>query len=136
MFLIGQSASSRVEKIRFIADYPETFNRLYVCWREIMKNNNGYNYKNLKFLNCSRCEKCRRTMLAIYFLGKENNYKEIFDWNYFHKNIHHFIGYALANKKRKIYYEDIVNLMRQKGFSPSLFDRFWQLGLTLYYFVK
>lgn len=134
--LIGQADSSRVDKIRYIAEFPETYSRLYVCWKEILKNN--YNAKNLDtpLLNCSRCEKCRRTMIAIYLLGKENEYRNIFDWDYFHKHVHFMIGYALANKNKKTYYVDLVGFMKQSGFNISLLDRFYQFCLTLYYKIR
>lgn len=131
--MVGQAAFSRVDKTRYIAEYPETYNRLYVCWKEIMKNNYGINRSNINYMNCSRCEKCLRTMLTLHLLNKETQYKDVFDWSYFHKRYHHFIGYALANKQKKSFYEDIVKLMKQTRFRPSLIDRIWQLGLTLYH---
>ena len=134
--LIGQAAFSRVDKTKFIADFPETYSRLYVCWREILKNNYNDNRSNVEVLNCGRCEKCRRTMLSLHFLNKEEQYKDIFDWDYFHKRYHFAVGYALANRKRKAYYEDVVELMKQSGYKPSLVDRFWQLGLNIYYFFR
>lgn len=75
-------------------------------------------------------------MFTIYLLGKEEQYKEIFDWEYFHKHFHFSAGYALANRKRKSYYDDIVKLMKQKDYNPTVLDRVWQLGLTLYYKFK
>ena len=134
--LIGQAAFSRVDKTKFIAAFPETYSRLYVCWREILKNNYNDNRSNVEVLNCGRCEKCRRTMLSLHFLNKEEQYKDIFDWDYFHKRYHFAVGYALANRKRKVYYEDVVELMKQSGYKPSLVDRFWQLGLSIYYFFR
>lgn len=51
---VGADAT-RLKKISFIAKYPIVLNTLRVCWR---------NPKN-KY-NCGECEKCLRTMVALY----------------------------------------------------------------------
>lgn len=48
----------RLDKLRFIADYPLAMKSLRVCWK-----NTGEAY------NCCRCEKCLRTMLNLQALG-------------------------------------------------------------------
>jgi hypothetical protein len=71
------AAYSRVEKIREISDWAVAHQNLRVCTNSDFEQ--GYS-------NCSRCEKCIRTMLPIYALGKmdkfmtfekplENNYE-------------------------------------------------------------
>jgi hypothetical protein len=53
---------TRVEKTAVIARWPETFTQLRVCWAK-----NGLN-------NCSRCEKCIRTMITLDMFGMLSNY--------------------------------------------------------------
>ena len=36
--------------------------------------------------NCSKCSKCRRTMLALDFLGKLSDYREVFNLYYYYKH--------------------------------------------------
>lgn len=54
---------SRLEKIEVIAKWPETYDKLRVCW----ENPNG-----LK--NCCRCNKCLLTMTALDMQGVLGNY--------------------------------------------------------------
>lgn len=63
---------SRLEKVKFISDFDVTYSKLNVCIFED--------------INCSRCEKCRRTMMELYALGRLGKYKSVFDLNYFEKN--------------------------------------------------
>jgi hypothetical protein len=49
---------SRLGKARAVADWPEALDRLLVCYRDP----SGYQ-------NCSRCEKCIRTILSFRMLG-------------------------------------------------------------------
>lgn len=54
----------RSDKLREIADEPVVQKHLRVCW----KNRNEH-------LNCCRCEKCVRTMLALHTCGKLEPYE-------------------------------------------------------------
>jgi hypothetical protein len=54
---------SRVDKIAAIADWPETFTRLRVCWERL----NG-------LTNCCKCNKCISTMIALELTGNLNQY--------------------------------------------------------------
>ena len=63
---------SRLEKIKEIANYKQTYNYLNVCTNSSE--------------NCSKCEKCIRTMLALYAIDKLELYKEVFDIEDFYKH--------------------------------------------------
>lgn len=54
---------SRVDKIAAIADWPETFTRLRVCWERP----NG-------LTNCCQCSKCISTMIALELAGNLSQY--------------------------------------------------------------
>lgn len=56
------AAFTRVEKTVVLARWPETFTRLRVCYAK-----NGLN-------NCSKCEKCIRTMITLDMFGALPNY--------------------------------------------------------------
>jgi hypothetical protein len=55
------AAFSRFEKTRLVADWDFALERIRVC--------NQFKY-SAESLNCSQCEKCIRTMLALVALGK------------------------------------------------------------------
>ena len=51
------SDKTRVEKTKVIAEWPETYDKLRVCWQD-------FGVKN-----CCRCEKCVRTMITLEAAG-------------------------------------------------------------------
>lgn len=65
--------TTRMEKIKFISEYSETYNSLNVCVDD-------------KWENCSKCEKCIRTMTALESIGKLEKYSNVFDLNYYESN--------------------------------------------------
>jgi hypothetical protein len=60
------STHRRVDKVEEIADWDIPQNLLRVCVEG--------NFES-EFWNCSRCEKCVRTMIPLYALGKMERYK-------------------------------------------------------------
>jgi hypothetical protein len=62
--------ASRVEKIAVIAEWPDTYSRLRVCWRTAV-----FNATSGLIENCGRCEKCVRTMLSLELLGAIDRYR-------------------------------------------------------------
>jgi len=64
--LINDGASvSRLQKTAVIAQWPETFSHLRVCWHSI---------PDMGFNNCCRCAKCIRTMVSLSLLGALSKY--------------------------------------------------------------
>ncbi|MCP5382815.1 MAG: hypothetical protein H6912_10670 [Kordiimonadaceae bacterium] len=71
---------SRLDKIKFLTDYDYALNHLHVCIR-------GKDGTGQDEINCSHCEKCYRTMMALELSGclnkcklfdlKKFNYEEI-----------------------------------------------------------
>ena len=119
-FHIGQPNSKRVDKEKFISQYPETYNRLYVCWREVLKNDYNGKWVNTESskINCGTCYKCKRTMLALDILGKKDDYSGVFDWSLYDKQRDALVGFALANnnKKGKEYWTELCQLMEESNF--------------------
>jgi len=60
---IHGSDKSRVDKTVAIANWPETYDKLRVCWEDT----------GVK--NCCRCEKCVRTMITLKAVGVLSRYK-------------------------------------------------------------
>lgn len=97
VFYSTGSEVSRLEKTKFISDFEITYNYLNVCWLEIH--------------NCTRCDKCMRTMMSLYSIGKLNHYSKVFDLEYFLQNKDKYIGYMLfgsTHPEMKKWYTEIL----------------------------
>jgi len=55
---------SRVEKLAALAGWPETYDRLRVCWRPT-----GVQADRPAIANCCACQKCLRTMITLEVIG-------------------------------------------------------------------
>jgi hypothetical protein len=55
--IVHDGMVARMDKLRVLAQHPDVFARLRVCWQ------------NLGGLNCCQCEKCVRTMLGLRAIG-------------------------------------------------------------------
>jgi hypothetical protein len=55
--VVHDSGATRLDKLRLLASHPGALSRLRVCW------------ENLGNYNCGECEKCVRTMIALFGLG-------------------------------------------------------------------
>lgn len=97
------SAESRVEKLMYIAEYPETYTMLNVC--------------NLNDSNCKTCEKCIRTMAGLYSINKLEKYKDVFDIQHFRKHRIKNMAFVLSKSadgtpEGKMY-DEIVEQMKK-----------------------
>ncbi|MBI9043699.1 MAG: hypothetical protein JEZ06_04390 [Anaerolineaceae bacterium] len=93
----------RTEKIKALQNWEIAHNYLRVCAEPL---------SNLELGNCSRCEKCMRTMLPIHALGKSEQFrtfekpirsnKELLWWARKFYPTHGFVGetYQIAKEKR------------------------------------
>jgi hypothetical protein len=62
---------TRVEKTAEVAKDPLALSLLGVC---------GYGRREHQFVNCSRCEKCLRTMVTLDLVGVDRAHASTFDW--------------------------------------------------------
>jgi hypothetical protein len=99
------SEVTRLEKTAYISDFAVTYKYLNVCWYHL------YNCTN-------RCDKCKRTITALYVLGKLEFYNEVFDVKYFYQNIHQYFGYMLfkcITEKKHGYFYEIYQCLIKRG---------------------
>ncbi len=138
-FSIGLPCYTRAEKTRYISNFPETYNRLYVCWKQILKNDyNSYSVnEGSKTINCSSCEKCKRTMLALDILDKKGCYESVFDWSFYDKQRDALIGYAMANKNRqgKVFWKELCKLMTEENFIIPSKAKWYKYKYTFLYML-
>ena len=97
----------RLDKERYLAEQPVTWDYLNVCFRQT--NARG----------CGRCEKCMRTTMGFYAMGKLGNYGKIFDLNNFNRTLPKITGYVLSHRN-KSHYEDIYREMKKNNIKIPL----------------
>ncbi len=103
--------ATRMEKVEFIAHHNETYNWLNVCVR------------HEKATNCSNCEKCIRTMLALDAINELDHYANVFDLKHYQKNKVKFLAGALKwardhdkkNFEKKEEYGEILSYYKKDG---------------------
>ncbi len=119
---IANPEMNRIDKTKFIADNKYVQKYLYVCWKELIANR-WPNSEIAKIkdihLNCSRCDKCKRTMLALDLLGKLELYSSIFDLSYWNKTKNRYIAKVIAQKEKNAFYADLFSLMKEVGYTSS-----------------
>lgn len=108
---------SRLSKLRTVSQYRPSYNHLNVCLKE------GN--------NCGKCEKCVRTLLGIDAIGKLEEYKDVFDIEYYrsHKKWYlQLLLYRIIDKKHD-YFElypyfkkEITLLMRLKTIKYRIYN--------------
>lgn len=120
-FIVADQDKSRVEKTIAIADNPLTQKYLHVCFREIQANNQGkVNLRDVGFRNCTRCSKCQRTLITLDILGVVENYRGIFDVDYFYSVKNSIIEDVLTNKGTNLFKNEIYQLMMDRNYKIPL----------------
>ena len=109
--------ATRMDKLKEIVNFEITEQYLNVCVSEAV--------------NCGKCEKCRRTMMGLYALGKLEKYKAVFDLDYF--NDHRESYFDLVYAKRDEHdWAEIYALMNKNEFTI----RNYLIGTSMRLFVK
>ena len=84
--------TTRMEKVKFIANFKETYNWLNVCV--------GQEWKN----DC-KCHKCIRTMTALESINMLDKYNKVFDLDYYKKNRTYILASMLRNNRNRIQHQ-------------------------------
>jgi len=99
------AAVTRLDKTDYISAFPVTHKYLNVCW------NNLYNCTD-------NCDKCKRTLLGLYALGKIDLYRDVFDLDKFYRNIDQYLKYMLFMWTRETHqgwYGEIYKRLAERG---------------------
>lgn len=123
--IISEADKTRVEKTKFIADNPLVKKHLYVCWKEIFKNEWPHYWEDIKdyadkYRNCTRCNKCMRTCLTLELLGCLDDYKDVFDIPQYYKTRTKYIKRVLTHRNSDSLMKEIYILMQEKNFPIPL----------------
>ena len=114
-FYSANGVMSRCEKIKYIAQFNDTYDNLHVCWHESE--------------NCGKCSKCIRTLVQLDLVGALDKYKESFDVDYYQKNRNKYINYVFINKHKDPSFYEIYLYMKNNGIKmPSAFSiELWRI---------
>lgn len=97
---------SRLEKTRKVANYKPSYKYLNVC--------------TLAVENCSKCEKCTRTLLALDAVNKLDKYKEVFDIEYYKNNKQEYFKTLVTQTAIKnIEYDGVYPLLKKQIKFPA-----------------
>lgn len=110
---------TRFQKTDFIKDSELVQKHLYVCLKEQIKNDDKDApevFNSSKTMNCSRCEKCLRTLLALDILGVLPSFGGIFDINYYYHIKPFFIAKVISQRVKSEYYKDLMYNMKSRSF--------------------
>lgn len=95
------AALSRLEKTKVVSDYMPAYKYLNVCL--------------VKSDNCSRCEKCSRTLLALDILEKLDLFHNMFDIEYYKSHRRkYYVNMYYMYKSDKYDYIELYNGLRDK----------------------
>ena len=108
---------TRTEKTRVISDFEPAYRWLNVC--------------SLQATNCSHCEKCLRTQLTLDVLGKLDRFDRVFKVEEFPQERRDYTCLVLAKKRRSSFCKEIVDLMGEVGYRPTLGFRLYNIGYRL-----
>ncbi|TBR12066.1 MAG: hypothetical protein EPO47_00590 [Rugosibacter sp.] len=94
------AAMTRIGKTELAARLPETRRSLHVCQAAGLH-------------NCSRCEKCYRTMIALDILGLKEAFNAAFDWSDYTllKVSKVYVGGGL----QQIFYKEMISAAQMRG---------------------
>jgi hypothetical protein len=108
-----------VEKTRAVADMPLARKYLDVC---IMEGGN---------INCSKCEKCLRTILTLELLGRLDEFNSRFDLGAYRRGRIGFIARVLTERE-DLFHLEIQDLIRKSGASLPASARILALLLRIW----
>ena len=94
------STMTRVEKTALIRTKPEVMKSLYVC----LSGKPG--------INCCKCEKCVRTMLALEATGGLDNVRFCYDRKIYMKYRTRYYAYMLRHRKNNVFYKEIYEALK------------------------
>lgn len=117
--IVSNPEMTRVAKEKFIFGHPLSQKYLYVCWKEIRTNENPDSiYAQIKdeHLNCTRCDKCLRTLLAVDLLGYIDKYRNSFDVSYYYKVKNQYIAKVIAGRNTNSFYNELYALLKENDY--------------------
>jgi hypothetical protein len=113
------SQYTRVEKTLKVAQIDESYQSLDVCVDGTIRRN----------ANCSRCYKCKRTMLTLDIAGFLDRYAEVFDIGTYRQVREKYIAEVLCSKNP--YMREISDFMKRTGYPVPLRSRIYRYARSI-----
>lgn len=117
--IVANPEMTRVAKEKMIFGSQLVQKYLYVCWKEIIANEKSDSYyakSKDDYLNCTVCDKCLRTLLAIDIMGYIEQYRNIFNLNYYYKIKDSYIARVIAKKNDNSFYWELYCLLKENNY--------------------
>ena len=117
--IVANPEMTRVAKEKMIFGNQLVQKYLYVCWKEIIaneKSDSDYAKSKDDYLNCTVCDKCLRTLLAIDIMGYIEQYRNIFNLNYYYKIKDSYIARVIAKKNDNSFYWELYCLLKENNY--------------------
>jgi|SRR5690625_5012248 len=114
--MIAEASMDRLDKIKYIVDNPDVQKHLYVCLADIYNEKQNRIYNMNGFPNCSECDKCTRTILALEALNKEHLYKERFNLPKFYKVKSDTITWIYQIKNKHLWAKNLHDLLEENKY--------------------
>lgn len=112
------SAHNRVEKVRDLIKYEPAKRYLNVCWQTNENHRNGTN----------DCPKCMRTLLDLDAFGAVDDFKDVFDVEYFHKYQHEFLAeYYRGVIQKDNFALELVPYFKNRHFPFAMKLKAWKI---------
>lgn len=107
------SSLTRLEKTKEVVNFEPSYRYLNVC--------------TATSDNCSRCEKCTRTLLALDVLNALDSYKKVFDIDYYRKNRQDYFVLMVAEAffYNNFYYKELYPYLRKDVNIMTYFRALW-----------
>jgi hypothetical protein len=102
LFSVG-SEYTRVEKTLRVAEIPDSYSTLNVCFSRDSAE------------NCSVCSKCMRTLLTLEIAGLTDLYSASFDLNAYRRSRNKYIRSIFGS--HDLYRREIIQFARERGYS-------------------
>ena len=91
---------TRIGKTEIVARFPEAEKSLHVCQAAGAE-------------NCSQCEKCYRTMIALDILGKKKSFSGVFDWALY--DVGKIETLYIGGGSAQIFYHEMMRVAKDVG---------------------
>ncbi len=93
---------------------------LYVCQADVYNEKYGFSFKKDTSPNCSECDKCTRTLLALELLGRLDDFKSQFDLQKWQRVKYKRLAKDLANYKTDPFAREMLDLAKAQSFPMPL----------------
>lgn len=133
--MVSNPNMSRIEKTRYISSNYLVKKYLNVCLHDAMINEDGNEEytQNISMdrINCSKCYKCRRTLLTLDVLGVVEEFSQVFNLDTYYKNRDKYVAFCLYTRHKDVYNKEIYDWMQKNNYEISFKAKLYHLALEL-----